>query len=86
MKSLLNEEVAKVEQTPLHDLDSTLQTSLKRVLAIAGEDNSILHEGNLVGRFEFAGEAVEKLNVLKTFTRSCWTRQFISNNSDHRVF
>jgi len=78
--------VAIVEAAPLHQLDEIFHASLKKVLEMTAEDNTILHEGNLVGRFTFASEVVAKLNMLKQFSGSASTWQFLPNDNSHKTF
>ena len=86
MERELDEEVARLEKTPLHQLAEVLPAVLQRVLLLAQDDNSILHQGSLISRLSFPSATLDKLMELKTFAEAKSTWQAIANLNSHRAF
>ena len=86
MERELDEEVARLEKTPLHQLAEVLPAVLKRVLLLAQDDNSILHQGSLISRLSFPSATLDKLMELKTFATAKSTWLQIGNDNTHRAF
>ena len=86
MERELDEEVARLEKTPLHQLAEVLPAVLQRVLRLAQDDNSILHQGSLISRLSFPSATLDKLMELKTFAQAKSTWQAIANSNSHRAF
>jgi len=82
----LDEQITRLEQTPLHKLADVLPAVVKRILFLAQDDNSILHQGSLMSRLSFPSVALDKLLELKTFATAKSTWQQIENDNTHKAF